>query len=160
VADERIEALEAALLRIAAVSEGVAPPVVALAHRALADLVGIRTNRPLKTVSNQIARDFRLQPPDLQSKLQEQRIVFVRQLTMSICRKITGAPFKSIGEHFHRDHSTLFTATGSLSSAYGVMLGFGGSSRDWKAALPRRSRQTRRQCEVRHGEVPNLRQSP
>jgi chromosomal replication initiator protein len=69
--------------------------------------VGIRTNRPLKTVSNQIARDFRLQPPDLQSKLQEQRILFVRQLTMFLCRKITGAPFKSIGEHFHRDHSTV-----------------------------------------------------
>jgi chromosomal replication initiator protein len=106
-ADERIEALEAALLRITAVPEGVASPVVALAQRALADLAGIRTNRPLEAISNQIAHDFRLRPPDLQSKSQEQRIVFVRQLTMFLCRKITGAPFKSIGEHFHRDHSTV-----------------------------------------------------
>jgi chromosomal replication initiation ATPase DnaA len=29
---------------------------------------------------------------------------------MYLCRKITGAPFENIGEHFSRDHSTVIHA--------------------------------------------------
>ena len=95
-----------------AVQAGVAPPVVAFARRALADLTRIRTEGRFTTINNQIAREFRLRPGDLQSKSHEQRIAFVRQLAMFLCRKITGAPFTSIGEHFHRDHSTVIHGTG------------------------------------------------
>ncbi|MGO9056142.1 MAG: helix-turn-helix domain-containing protein [Candidatus Binataceae bacterium] len=105
--DEGIEALETALRWIMAVPTGVAPPVVAFARRTLADLARIRADGCLTTINNQIAREFRLRPGDLQSKSHEQRIAFVLQLAMFLCRKITGAPFTSIGEHFHRDHSTV-----------------------------------------------------
>jgi chromosomal replication initiator protein len=108
--DERIEALEAALRRITASPAGTAPPVVELAHRALADLAGIRIHGRLATISGRVAHDFRLDVCDLQSTCREQRIAFVRQLAMFLCRKITGAPFESIGEHFHREHSTVIHA--------------------------------------------------
>jgi chromosomal replication initiation ATPase DnaA len=69
-----------------------------------------QTDGRLVIISGLIATDFRLPVADLQSRNREQRIAFVRQLTMFLSRKITGAPFKSIGAHFHRDHSTVIHA--------------------------------------------------
>lgn len=158
-ADERIETLEATLLRITAVPEGVAPPVVALAHCALVDLAGIRTDGPFTRISNQIARDFRLQPPDLQSRSREQRIVFVRQLTMFLCRKITGAPFKSTGEHFHRDHSTVIHGYRIIEQRVRRDAAFRRFTEKLEGRISRTVQATLRQCEVRHGEV-QIHQSP
>jgi chromosomal replication initiation ATPase DnaA len=61
-------------------------------------------------ISGLIAADFRLPAGDLGSRNREQRIAFVRQLARSLSPKITGAPFKLIGAHFHRDHSTVIHA--------------------------------------------------
>ena len=109
-AQESIEPLETALHRITDVATGAAAPVVRLAHRSLAALAKIRTDWHLKIIVGQIARDFRLCPRDLQSTSREQRIAFVRQLAMFLSRKITGAPFESIGEHFNRDQTTVIHA--------------------------------------------------
>jgi chromosomal replication initiator protein len=64
----------------------------------------------LVIISGLIATDFHLPVADLQSRIREQRIAFVRQLAMFLSRKITGAQFKLIGAHFHRDHSTVIHA--------------------------------------------------
>jgi hypothetical protein len=64
----------------------------------------------LRFISDQVARNFRLRPDDLQSRTREQPITFARQLAMFLCRKMTGAPFETIGEHFNRDHSTVIQA--------------------------------------------------
>ena len=69
-----------------------------------------QTDGRLVVISGLIATDFRLPVADLQSRSREQRIAFVRQLAMFLSRKITGAPFKAIGAHFHRDHSTVIHA--------------------------------------------------
>jgi chromosomal replication initiator protein len=61
-------------------------------------------------ISGLIAADFRLPVGELRSRNRSQRIAFVRHLTMFLCRKITGAPFKLIGAHFYRDHSTVIHA--------------------------------------------------
>jgi chromosomal replication initiator protein len=109
-ADELIDTLEVALRRVTARPAGASPPLVDLAHRALAALARIRIAGRLASISDQVAREFRLRSDDLQSGSREQRIAFARQLAMCLCRKITGAPFESIGEHFNRDHSTVIHA--------------------------------------------------
>ena len=109
-AEEHIEALKVALHCITAVPAGAAPPGIELAHRNLIDLNIFRIDSSLAVISGHIACDFRLQPRDLQSTCREQRITFVRHVAMFLCRKLTGAPFTSIGGHFHRHHSTVIHA--------------------------------------------------
>jgi len=109
-ADELIDGLEAALRRVTALRAHASPPLVDLARRSLAALTRARIAGRLANVSDQVAREFRLNSGDLQSKSREQRIAFARQLAMHLCRKITGASFESIGEHFNRDHSTVIHA--------------------------------------------------
>ncbi len=109
-ADELADALEAALRRVTVLPAEASPPLVDLARRALAALTQIRIGGRLVSISDHVAREFRLRSDDLQSRSREQRIAFARQLAMFLCRKITGAPFESIGEHFNRDHSTVIHA--------------------------------------------------
>jgi chromosomal replication initiator protein len=70
----------------------------------------LQGSTPLAVISDRVVRDFRLRSDDLQSRTREQRISFARQLAMFLCRKMTGAPFESIGEHFNRGHSTVIHA--------------------------------------------------
>jgi chromosomal replication initiator protein len=104
---ELVEALEDAVRCITSAPRGAAEP---LARRALAALVRIQNDERLASISAQIARDFRLPRDDLLSRSREQRIAFVRQLAMFLSRKITTAPFEFIGDHFHRDHTTVVHA--------------------------------------------------
>jgi len=109
-ADELVDSLEAALRRVTMLSAHTSPSLVDLARGALAALTRIRMAGRLANISDHVAREFRLRPDDLLSRSREQRIAFVRQLAMYLCRKITVAPFESIGEHFNRDHSTVIHA--------------------------------------------------
>jgi chromosomal replication initiation ATPase DnaA len=69
-----------------------------------------QTDGRLMIISGLSPTDFRLPVGDLRSRNREQRSPFVRQLAMFLSRKITCAPFKLIGAHFHRDHSTVIHA--------------------------------------------------
>lgn len=109
-AQELIEPLETAPHRITDAASGAAAPVVRLAHRCVAALARIRTDGRLTIIAGQIGRGFRVRPRDLQSRSHEQRVAFVRQLAMFLSRKITGAPFESIAEHFNRDQTTVIHA--------------------------------------------------
>lgn len=104
---ELVEALDGAVRCITSAPGGAAEP---LTRRALAALVRIHNDDRLVSISAHVARDFRLRRDDLLSRSREQRIAFVRQLAMFLSRKITSAPFESIGEHFHRDHTTVIHA--------------------------------------------------
>src|SRR5438552_3298647 len=99
-ANELIHRLEVALQRVAVLPADASPPLVDLARGALTALTRIRITGGLANISGHVAREFRLHPDDLQSRSREQRIAFARQLAMYLCRKITGAPFESIGQHF------------------------------------------------------------
>jgi len=109
-AEELIDGLEAALRRVTALPGHASPPLADVARRTLAALTRARIAGRLANVSDQVARELRLRSVDLHSRSREQRIAFARQLAMQLCRKITGAPFESIGEHFNRDHSTVIHA--------------------------------------------------
>jgi Bacterial dnaA protein helix-turn-helix len=109
-ADELIDALEAALRRVTTLPADASPPLVDLAHSTLAALARIRSAGHLACITWHVARELRLRPDDLQSASREQRITFARQVAMFLCRKLTGAPFESIGQYFNRDHSTVIHA--------------------------------------------------
>ena|GEM_PF-2710425 len=109
-ADELVDTLEAALRRVTALSADTSPSLVDLARGALAALTRIRIAGRLANISDNVAGEFRLRPDDLLSRSREQRIAFVRQLAMYLCRKITVASFECIGEHFNRDPSTVIHA--------------------------------------------------
>jgi len=109
-ADELIDGLEAALRRVTALPPHGSPSLADVARSSLAALRRARIAGRLANISDQVAREFRLRSGDLQSKSRQQRIAFARQLAMYLCRKITGAPFENIGEHFNRDHSTVIHA--------------------------------------------------
>ena len=109
-ADELIDGLEAALRRVTALRAQASQPLVNLARQSLAALTQARIAGRLANVSEQFAREFRLNSGDLQSRSREQHVAFARQVAMYLCRKITGAPFENIGEHFNRDHSTVIHA--------------------------------------------------
>jgi chromosomal replication initiator protein len=83
------------------------PATVALARRTLADVRRIQGAAHLGAITERITREFRLRPDDLQSKSREQRIAFARQLAMFLCRRLTGASFPAIGEHFGGRHHTM-----------------------------------------------------
>jgi chromosomal replication initiation ATPase DnaA len=109
-ADELIDGLETALRRVTALRAHGSPSLADDARRSLAALRRARLAGRLANVSEQFAREFRLNSGDLQSRSREQHLAFGRQLAMYLCRKITGASFESIGEHFNRDHSTVIHA--------------------------------------------------
>ena len=86
------------------------PAMVGLAREALAEIARIQGAATLADISDFVAERFRLRLEDLQSKSRQQRIAFARQIAMYLCRKLTEQSFPTIGEHFHRDHSTVIHA--------------------------------------------------
>ena len=108
--DQLIDTLEIALRRVMEGRAGISLPLVQAVRPALIALTRIRRAGRFLMISDQVCGDFRLGPDELQSRSREQRVAFARQLAMFLCREITGAPFKSIGAHFHRDHSTVIHA--------------------------------------------------
>src|SRR5215469_12769635 len=90
--DELVSPLETALRRLRADPANVSPAIAELARRTLASLTRIRTEERLANVSTHVAREFRLPLEELRSPSRGQRITFVRQLAMFVCREVTGAP--------------------------------------------------------------------
>ena len=91
-------------------SHTLATPLRGFTGSTFAVLSHIQGSTLLAVISERVVRDFRLRPNDLLSRACEQRITFVRQLAMFLCRKMMGTPFQSIGEHSNRDHSTVIHA--------------------------------------------------
>jgi excisionase family DNA binding protein len=106
--DEVVNSLAGALQAVVTLPPS--PAASALARRTLAKVRRIQGATFLGAVTDYITREFHLRPDDLQSKSRQQHVAFCRQLAMFMCRKLTGASFPTIGEHFHRDHSTVIHA--------------------------------------------------
>ena len=53
---------------------------------------------------------MRVSLPRLLAKNRTQRIAYVRQVAMYLCRTLTDSSFLVIGDHFGRDHSTVIHA--------------------------------------------------
>jgi chromosomal replication initiation ATPase DnaA len=108
--DELVDTRATRLRRVIGLRAGSSPTLVQLARPTLAAETQMRIAGPFATISDYIARDFRLASDKLQSRSREQRIAFARHLAMFLCRKIMGAPFKSIGAHFRRGHCIVIHA--------------------------------------------------
>jgi chromosomal replication initiation ATPase DnaA len=107
-ADELIDALKDVLQRAAAGND--VPRLTGLARRALTEMKRIQGANGLASINEFVAREFHLRPDDLKSRARDQRTAFCRQLTMHLCRRITGKPFAVIATHFNRDYSTVIHA--------------------------------------------------
>ena len=64
----------------------------------------------LDAIIDTVAATYRIGALVILSKNRTQRVAFCRQVAMYLCRKLTGNSFPVIGQHFGRDHSTVFHA--------------------------------------------------
>jgi chromosomal replication initiation ATPase DnaA len=108
--DELIDMLELTLRRVIELPTDISPPLVQAARPALAAVTRMRIAGRFATISDHITHNFRLGSHKPQSRSREQRISFARQPAMFLSRRISGAPFESIGAHFRRDHCTVIHA--------------------------------------------------
>ena len=60
-----------------------------------------------QAITAQIALSLRIDHAQLMSRNRTQRVGFVREVAMFLCRRITKASWHILGEFFHRDHSTV-----------------------------------------------------
>lgn len=81
-----------------------------LAQRALKDIINPNKKRVLtpEKIIETVAAHFDLEVKDLTGKVKTTEIVIPRQISMYLCRELTDAPLKKIGEKLgNRDHSTV-----------------------------------------------------
>jgi chromosomal replication initiation ATPase DnaA len=104
-----IETLERALHEVATLQEYVSP-LVGFAQQALNDFRRVHASGRLSAISAYVAYKLGITHEQLMSKSRTQRTAFCRQVAMYICRSVSGASFPAIGEHFHRDHSSVIHA--------------------------------------------------
>lgn len=70
----------------------------------------------LSSITNSVARHFRLRSADLRSNSRKQALVRARSLAMWLARRLTSMSMNQIGDHFGgRDHSTVLHAVRKTS---------------------------------------------
>jgi chromosomal replication initiator protein len=107
--DQNIRELEGALHRVVAFASLSHQPVdLSLAERALEDLIpdsGQET--PPAAILEEAAAYFGLSLDELVSKSRSRPLTTARHVAMYLLREQTGLSLIKIGEHFHRDHTTV-----------------------------------------------------
>jgi len=109
-------ALEALVLRHQLRSQErskVATPItVQLAKHLLKDLIENEEQQAItpEKIVNNVAEHFGIKVEDIFGKAQSRDCVLPRQLAMYFCRNKLKLPFKTIGEIFGRDHSTVMSS--------------------------------------------------
>jgi chromosomal replication initiator protein len=107
--DQNIRELEGALHRVVAFASLSHQPVdLSLAERALEDLIpdsGQET--PPGAILEEAAAYFGLSLDELVSKSRSRPLTTARHVAMYLLREQTGLSLIKIGEHFHRDHTTV-----------------------------------------------------
>jgi chromosomal replication initiator protein len=103
--------LEAALTKIVAYAELVNKSItLEIAQEQLRDLF-VSTSRQTSNITMDIivravAEHFELTPNEIKAKQRNKGIIYPRQLSMHIARRITDYTFEDIGKYFGKDHST------------------------------------------------------
>jgi Bacterial dnaA protein helix-turn-helix len=80
------------------------------ARRKLADQQAGLSARRLELLIYEIARVLQIDADKLKSRRRTQHVAFQRQIAMYLLRRVSGTSFPTIGEHFHRNHSTVIYA--------------------------------------------------
>jgi chromosomal replication initiator protein len=106
--DANIRELEGALLRVVATASLSQQPVdLALAERALEDLLPQGGEVPPEVILAETARYFGLRREDLVSKSRSRPLTTARHVAMYLLRELTQLSLVKIGELFDRDHTTV-----------------------------------------------------
>ena len=107
---DNIRELEGALTRVTAWSALNRRDIdLATAERVLKDIVSADEPVPLgpDTIIRTTAGAYGLSVEDVLSSSRRQPLVLCRQISMYLCRELTDLSLPKIGEHFHRDHTTV-----------------------------------------------------
>ncbi len=116
-----IRALEAALIRLNAVSHITTEPIgVNHAKAHLKDLFDEDTNRKITIadIMQKVSEKFDISIDDLKSKSRHSRVVQPRFISMYIARKLTEHTTSEIGKEFgDRDHSTVLNAMNNIEKS-------------------------------------------
>jgi hypothetical protein len=80
------------------------------ARRKLADQQAGLSARRLELLIYEIACVLQIDADKLKSRRRTQHVAFQRQIAMYLLRRVSGASFPTIGEHFRRNHSTVIYA--------------------------------------------------
>jgi hypothetical protein len=80
------------------------------ARRKLADQQAGLSARRLELLIYEIACVLQIDAAKLKSRRRTQHVAFQRQIAMYLLRRVSGASFPTIGEHFSRNHSTVIYA--------------------------------------------------
>jgi chromosomal replication initiator protein len=106
--DANIRELEGALLRVVATASLSQQPVdLALAERALEDLLPQGGEVPPEIIMAETARYFGLRRDDLISKSRSRPLTTARHVAMYLLRELTQLSLVKVGELFDRDHTTV-----------------------------------------------------
>ena len=87
-------------------------------HKLAEQQAGLSARR-LELLIDEIACALRIGADKLKSRRRTQHIAFRRQTAMYLLRRLSGASFPTIGEHFRRDHSTVVYAVALIERRMG-----------------------------------------
>ncbi len=96
-------------------------------HRLRAELAAIDgaiTSDCLSTISDRVARIYRVNPAELFSERRPRHVAAARQLATYLCRKMVRASYPAIGRYFGRDHSTVIHAVNTIEERMARDTGF------------------------------------
>jgi chromosomal replication initiator protein len=86
------------------------PHLAAFSRHALAEFERLNAEDRLGSISAYVAYHLGVTHEELLSKKRTQHIAFCRQVTMYVCRSVSGASFPTLGTHFHRNHASVHYA--------------------------------------------------
>jgi chromosomal replication initiator protein len=87
-----------------------AAPDFTMLKETLANIIGNSRQLSPVAIRDFIAKQFKVDVTELQSKSRKQTLAFPRQIAMYLSRKYTDTPLVDIGKAFNRDHSTVVHA--------------------------------------------------
>jgi len=92
-------------------------PDLAMAKEVVAEIIGNSQELSAELIRDFIARQFRVNVSDMQSKSRKKTIAFPRQVSMYLARKYTEQGLMEIGRAFNRDHSTVLHSVRVITEA-------------------------------------------
>ena len=121
--NDNVRELEGAVLRVESMvrHEGIEATAENV-NAALNEIFGQETKRiDLGTIEEQVCEYFSVTPEQLRSSRRTRSIVLPRQISMYLCRLLTGCSLGEIGKHFGgRDHTTVMHSIDKIRTAIGT----------------------------------------
>ncbi len=90
----------------------------------------------VESIAQRVGKHFRVEPRQLQSPRRVRKVLWPRQITMYLARRLTGLSLEQIGAYFGgRDHSTVLHACRKVSAALADDVLLSGTVRQLQADL-------------------------